>query len=168
MLIGELLVKLGLISQKQLEDSLELQSLGGGRLGQVIAEQGYCPQAQVDRAWAESVIIPALRRAVQRALGGDFDAINPEFRMVSLSRRTLVQEDLLNGCKQTELPMGIEGLAELTFDGRAWVPFQFVFLAKCEIAYLDAESAVTIKNWASGRKRENGAALSTAAAHATA
>ena len=155
MLIGEMLVKLGLITQKQLEDSLELQSLAGGRLGQVIAEQGYCSQQKVDQVWAESVVIPALKRAVERALGGDADSgLNSDLRLISLSKRTLVQEDLLNGCAKTELPMGIEGLAEVAFDGRAWVPFQFVFLAKCEIAYLDSESAVTLKNWARSSRRE--------------
>ncbi len=49
-MIGEKLIAAGIITQAQLDESLEEQKSSGRKIGEILVMKGYATQAQVDEA----------------------------------------------------------------------------------------------------------------------
>jgi endonuclease YncB( thermonuclease family) len=52
-MLGEKLLKMGVITQGQLDECLKEQATSGKKLGEVLVAKGYATQAQVDAALAK-------------------------------------------------------------------------------------------------------------------
>lgn len=58
--IGDLLIEKGLITQEQLNESLQLQSFSGKRLGEVLVEKGYINEDQLIDTISERLSVPKI------------------------------------------------------------------------------------------------------------
>lgn len=70
MRLGEVLVGQGIITSDVLRRALDIQRRSGGPIGPIIVALGGCTQSQIDHAWVEHVIRPAVRAALDQASGG--------------------------------------------------------------------------------------------------
>ncbi|MBN8215599.1 MAG: hypothetical protein J0L75_03110 [Spirochaetes bacterium] len=52
-MLGEKLLKSGIITQAQLEECLAEQAASGKRIGELLVAKGYATQAQIDAALAK-------------------------------------------------------------------------------------------------------------------
>lgn len=59
-LLGELLVKMGLVNEKQLEDALNIQIADGGRIGEVLIKMGLVSEIDILKALSQQFGIPLI------------------------------------------------------------------------------------------------------------
>lgn len=60
LLIGELLAKMGLVNEKQLEDALEIQMTKGGKIGEVLIKMGLVSEIDILKALSQQFGIPLI------------------------------------------------------------------------------------------------------------
>lgn len=147
MRLGEVLVGRGVITQDVLRRALDIQRRSGGPIGPLIVAIGGCAQHDVDQAWIEHVIRPALRAVVDACAGGLLErtpGIDLILTRIELTTVFFEQPGASRGLHRREAV--IDGVAELRA-GSAMLPVPFILDPSSHEAIIDNETQAAIAEW---------------------
>lgn len=146
--IGSILMKAGLITFDELERARAIRELRGGRLGPIIAATGAATQKQIDQAWVNAFVTPALEQAIDRESGNRFSGLESRaihFSKVERIRR--IAEDMLAGAELSEATVEIKGAACLEINGRRSLEFEFHLDCGSGFAFIADRGVPVVRRW---------------------
>jgi hypothetical protein len=166
MRIGDILLRADLISQDLLEKALHRQKHTGEKLGPILVTLGACSQKQIDSAWMNAIVTPAVEAAAcfNRYTQQDNRVIN----YTKVHRRQHLLDDLLDGARPVSADCAIEGSAQVDIDGTHAMTISFTLDTAVGFAEIDDESDENIRVWmnAVGAKSVSGKLANDVAAMA--
>lgn len=146
MRLGQLLINLGVISRDSLERALSAQRDRGGQLGALLVADGACTQAQIDDAWVEHVVTPALHAAVDRASGHRAPLAARRVLVTRMDLKTVLVRRRREGEGQFENHTAAEGIASIV-SGERELEVRFLYDPSTQAALMDDQTEKLVRTW---------------------
>ena len=162
--LGDILTQRGLVSPRQLDAALKVQSLRGGPLGPILAELAGVDQSRIDAAWVDAIVTPAVIEAIDRASGNRFTThADHAVRYTRLVRRDSLLTDMLAGATRAGSEAVVDGAGVLSIAGRESLEITFQLDLSHGFVLLDDNSEAIVRRWIPIVERALAAAAARAA-----
>lgn len=148
MILGEALVKSGVVTPEELARAMHLQARVGGKLGPILVQIGAASQAEIDRVWVASHVTPAVEQAIDRACGNQFTRCGRRsMRYVRVRRRDTIIEDMMAAAAICAAERVIEGECAVRIDEMESLPIRFSIDMGNGFCLLEDEAEQMLRRW---------------------